>query len=156
MTKAKNSEVRLCCYSYSDYCLKATALWCYLQLAFVRRRRWNVFSTDSICLFVRQFLGSCSVTVVHRVTAIYRAVIYIQVWLYLSTYLPTYLAYLPTYLPTYLTTYLPTHLPTYLPTYPPTYLPTYLPTILLTKDRSSKYGSFRLASQRDLKETESN
>ena len=26
MTKVKNSEVRLCCYSYSDYCLKATGL----------------------------------------------------------------------------------------------------------------------------------
>ena len=25
MTKVQNSVVRLCCYSYSDYCLKATA-----------------------------------------------------------------------------------------------------------------------------------
>ena len=26
ITKVKNSVVQLCCYSYSDYCLKATAL----------------------------------------------------------------------------------------------------------------------------------
>ena len=26
ITKVKNSVVRLCCYSYSDYCLKAMAL----------------------------------------------------------------------------------------------------------------------------------
>ena len=26
MTKVKNSVVQLCCYSYSDYCLKATDL----------------------------------------------------------------------------------------------------------------------------------
>ena len=46
MTKVKNSVVRLCCYSYSDYCLKATALKCYLPQAFVGRGGWNVFSTD--------------------------------------------------------------------------------------------------------------
>ena len=31
-------------------CLKARALWCHLPQAFVGRRRWNVFSTDSICI----------------------------------------------------------------------------------------------------------
>ena len=40
-------------YSYNDYCLKAPALSCYLPQAFVGRRRWNVYSTDSICNFVR-------------------------------------------------------------------------------------------------------
>ena len=38
MTKVKNSVVRLCCYSYSDYCLKATGLKCFLRQAFVGLR----------------------------------------------------------------------------------------------------------------------